>query len=134
MSTESECVDDCSVTVEASYKFSKRVSTLYKKRYISSFHPRKHTQASKADEGAWAFREDWVKCGGSIQNVGSVDMVSGNLVALMVPEAKPDRLFIMAYFTEYGLLQDGTFPSSKYLPFAEPVRYSRLSRQSRRGE
>lgn len=76
--------------------------------YFSRFLPRIHQNADLADEGSYHTQSDWVKAGGSIQSVGSVNAHAGNFTALIAAESLPDRLELVSYVIEYGFtLDDG---------------------------
>lgn len=74
---------------------------------VSKFKPRINKHAERADEGSWAFQEDFQATGGSIHRVGSIDLLSGNFAALTVPDALPDRIFIIGYLSEAAFVFDG---------------------------
>ena len=101
--------DDAKPTDLATSCFSNPIPLPYLsiQEYFSKFKPRINKYSEKADEGALAFREDFQACGASIHHVGSIDLLSGNFAALTIPDALPDRVFIIGYICEASFVFDG---------------------------
>ncbi|KAJ6116003.1 hypothetical protein N7523_006420 [Penicillium sp. IBT 18751x] len=90
------------------YKYSMPLpSHLQTSQFDFAIKPRVSLDAAIADKGCQAARDDWGAMGGNpIANGCMGEEVFSNLVALIAPEAIPERLWNASYASEVGFIYD----------------------------
>ncbi|APA12276.1 hypothetical protein sscle_09g070460 [Sclerotinia sclerotiorum 1980 UF-70] len=74
--------------------------------YFSHLTPRISIDEEATDQGCIDCENDFKAAGAHYLTVGSRDPISGNWIALMFPEIRPDRLRSISYLMELGALYD----------------------------
>ncbi|EUC50502.1 hypothetical protein COCMIDRAFT_82073 [Bipolaris oryzae ATCC 44560] len=71
-----------------------------------NFPVRRHKWEAETNAGCHEARSDWIKYIGPTVDFGNANPINGNLVAIALPLAKPERLSLITYVFEYGFLYD----------------------------
>ncbi|KAH6843366.1 isoprenoid synthase domain-containing protein [Chaetomium sp. MPI-CAGE-AT-0009] len=67
----------------------------------------RHRHEAVANAGCQAARRDWARhLGGAAREFGACNPRNGNFVALLFPLCRLERLWVVAYVTEYSFLHD----------------------------
>ncbi|KAJ5141134.1 uncharacterized protein N7443_010893 [Penicillium atrosanguineum] len=77
--------------------------------------PRVSIHAAIADEGCQAARDDWEAMGGDLIAHGCMREESFlNFIAVVIPEAIPERIWAASYASDVGFIHDGPSASILY--------------------
>jgi hypothetical protein len=110
-SLQPDLVSRCSVSDEDAigYKYSISLPLhLQTSDFDFAIKPRVVIKAAIADEGCCAARDDWAAMGGKPFAPGCMgEDPFLNFMALVAPEAIPERLWIASYASEVGFMHDG---------------------------
>ncbi|KAF3080003.1 hypothetical protein TWF706_003037 [Orbilia oligospora] len=81
--------------------------------FAEGFPFRKYKFESLADGGTDRCRSDWVSYVGPVEVWGNHNPSCGNLVTLLFPMCKPERMALVSYIFEFGFLYDGALEASQ---------------------